>query len=268
MKILIKGAGDLASGIAVRLVNAGYDVLMTEIAVPTTVRRTVAFSRAVYEKEAEVEGIPGKLVVSIGEAEEIQRKGGVPVIVDEMAAIRERYYPEAVVDAIVAKKNLGTSIGDAPLVIGVGPGFEAGRDCHVVVETMRGHYLGRVIRKGSAIPNTGTPGNIGGYTVERIIRANADGVFKPVARIGDMVEENQLVAYSGKEPVCAGMTGMVRGMLQQGVMVHKGMKCGDIDARCNLEHCFTVSDKARAIGGGVLEAVSCYEHKNQNGGKV
>lgn len=260
MKVLIKGAGDLATGIAIRLIKAGYDVLMTEISIPTTVRRTVSFSRTVYDKQAEVEGVRAILVQNADEIEKIQRDGWVPVIVDEKAFIREAYEPEVIVDAIIAKENLGTTIEEAPLVIGVGPGFEAGKDCHAVIETKRGHYLGKVIREGSAIPNTGIPGDIGGFTTERIIRATANGDFKPVAEIGENVEKDQVVAYSGEEPIHAQMSGIVRGMLQPGIKVWKGMKCGDIDARCELNHCFTVSDKARSIGGGVLEAIVCYEH--------
>lgn len=185
----------------------------------------------------------------------------IPVIVDEKAEIRKDYQPDVVVDAILAKKNLGTRITDAPLVIGVGPGFTAGEDCHAVVETKRGHYLGQAIWKGSAIPNTGIPGNIGGFTVERIIRATADGIFEPVAKIGDMVEKDQIVAYSGGKEIRAKMSGIVRGMLQEHVLVTENMKCGDIDARCELEHCYTISDKARAVGGGVLEAVCGFEHR-------
>ncbi|MGB4660162.1 MAG: selenium-dependent molybdenum cofactor biosynthesis protein YqeB [Mobilitalea sp.] len=264
MRILIKGAGDLATGIAYRLRAAGYEVLMTETAIPTTVRRTVAFSRAVYEDQAEIEGVTGILVHDMKEIEEALLEGKVPIIVDEQAAIREQYRPEVEVDAIIAKKNLGTRITDAPLVIGVGPGFEAGKDCHAVVETKRGHYLGKVIRKGSAIPNTGVPGDIGGFTTERIIRATAEGIFVPIAKIGELVEKDQLVAYSGTEPVYAKMSGMVRGMLQSGVMVTKNMKCGDIDSRSELQHCFTISDKARAIAGGVLEAVAGYEHQKEH----
>lgn len=261
MKILIKGAGDLATGIASRLYNSGYQILMTDIAVPLTVRRTVALSRAVYEGKAEVETMTGILVKNMDEAEKVLSDRNIPVIVDEKAEIRKDYQPDVVVDAILAKKNLGTRITDAPLVIGVGPGFTAGEDCHVVVETKRGHYLGKVIRKGSAIPNTGIPGNIGGFTVERIIRATADGIFEPVAKIGDMVEKDQIVAYSGGLEIRAKMSGIVRGMLQDHVPVTKNMKCGDIDARCELEHCYTISDKARAVGGGVLEAVSEFEHR-------
>ncbi|MDK2807431.1 MAG: xanthine dehydrogenase accessory factor [Clostridiales bacterium] len=268
MKVLIKGAGDLATGIAVRLVRAGYDVLMTETAVPTTVRRRVAFSRAIYEGEALVEDVKAIKIEQKNDIEMIQKKGMVPVIVDEKAAIKESYAPDVLVDAIIAKVNLGTKKSDAPFVIGVGPGFVAGEDCHAVVETKRGHYLGKVLWSGSAIPNTGVPGDIGGFTTERIIRATKDGTFEPIAAIGQLVEKGQLVAYSGGEPIYAKMTGIVRGMLQAGVLVEKGMKAGDIDARCEEAHCYTISDKARSIGGAVLEAICCYEHKNKKiGGK-
>lgn len=268
MKVLIKGAGDLATGIAYRLVRAGYDVLMTDISVPTTVRRTVAFSRAVYEGEAIVEGVKGILIHNIEEAFEVQKEGGVPIIIDEEAIIKEQYQPDVIVDAIIAKRNLGTTIKDAPFVVGVGPGFVAGQDCHVVIETKRGHYLGKVIETGSAIPNTGVPGDIGGFTTQRIIRATADGNFEPISEIGESVKEGQIVARSGGEPVYAKMSGTVRGMLQSGVNVIKGMKCGDIDPRCEIDHCYTISDKARSIGGGVLEAVVRYEHENITNMKI
>ncbi|MBR5967007.1 MAG: EF2563 family selenium-dependent molybdenum hydroxylase system protein [Lachnospiraceae bacterium] len=268
MKILIKGAGDLATGIAYRLRRCGYDILMTETAVPTTVRRTVAFSRAVYEGSAAVEGIESVLVSGIEEAERAIAAEKIPVIVDPEAAIREEFAPDIVVDAIIAKKNLGTTINDAGLVIGVGPGFMAGIDCHCVVETKRGHYLGRTIYNGSAIPNTGIPGEIGGYSVERIIRAAADGEFHPVRQIGEKVLEGDVVAESGGVPIKALMPGIIRGMLQEGVQVRAGMKCGDIDARCEVSHCYTISDKARAIGGGVLEAVSRYEERLKGTGII
>lgn len=260
MKVLIKGAGDLATGIGWRLKRAGYTVAMTETKEPTTVRRTVAFSRAVYEEESVVEGIAAVRCGSMEDARECIEEGKIPVFVDEHAEILREFQPEILVDAILAKKNLGTKITDAPFVIGVGPGFCAGDDCNAVVETKRGHYLGKVIEKGSAIPNTGVPGDIGGYTTERIIRAAADGVFEPIAQIGDMVEKGQVVASSGGQDIFAQMPGIVRGMLQRGIQVTKGMKCGDIDARSEKEHCYTISDKARAIGGGVLEAVAAFEH--------
>ncbi len=255
MRVLIKGAGDLATGIACRLQMCGMDVIMTDLAIPTTVRRTVAFSRAVYEGEAEVEGIVGRLAQVPSDIETILSQKEIVVIVDPDLAYMESYRAEVVVDAILAKRNLNTRMEDAKIVIGVGPGFVAGKDCHAVIETKRGHYLGKVITKGSAIPNTGIPGSVGGYTVERIIRATAKGIFEPVAFIGDKVSEGDIVAYSGGHPVYALMGGVVRGMLQSGVEVTEGMKCGDIDARCEIDHCYTVSDKARAIGGGVLEAI-------------
>ncbi|HKM22715.1 MAG TPA: selenium-dependent molybdenum cofactor biosynthesis protein YqeB [Lachnospiraceae bacterium] len=274
MKILIKGAGDLATGIAVRLFRCGYNILMTDIAVPTTVRRTVAFSRAVYDGHCEVEGIEGVLANEQQEAErqlqqieQLQADRKISVIVDEKTDILKDYQPDVLVDAILAKKNRGTLITDAPLVIGVGPGFTAGVDVHAVIETKRGHDLGRVIYEGSAIPNTGIPGNVGGYTIERLIKAGVDGIFHPLTSIGEYVEQGQAVAevivgQADKEvvgqPIYAQMSGIVRGMLQEGVYVTTGMKVGDIDARCEIAHCYTVSDKARSIGGGVLEAIITY----------
>lgn len=264
MKILIKGAGDLATGIASRLYHSGHQILMTEIAVPLTVRRIVALSRAVYEKEALVEDMKGVLVTCMKEAEAVLAAGDIPVIIDEHAAIAEEYHPDVVIDAILAKKNLGTRIIDAPFVIGVGPGFTAGEDCHCVVETKRGHTLGSTIYEGSAIPNTGVPGNVGGYTIERLIRASAPGRIEPLVSIGDVVEKGQVVALTGGKEVYAQMTGIVRGMLQSGVEVSENLKIGDIDARCEIDHCFTISDKARSVGGGVLEAVTRFEHMRQN----
>ncbi|WP_334136569.1 selenium-dependent molybdenum cofactor biosynthesis protein YqeB, partial [Muricomes intestini] len=260
MRILIRGAGDLATGIASRLYHGGHQIIMTEIAVPLTVRRMVAFSRAVYEGRAEVEDMTGILVHSMEEANAVIQDGDIPIIVDEKAEIVQKYKPDVIVDAILAKKNLGTRMTDAPFVIGVGPGFTAGLDCHCVVETKRGHTLGMVLYAGSAIPNTGVPGNIGGFTTERLIRAGGNGLIEPVASIGDMVEKGQVVAVTGGQKVYAQMSGIVRGMLQPGVQVWKNLKIGDIDARCEKFHCFTISDKARSIGGGVLEAVTGFEN--------
>lgn len=260
MKILIKGAGDLATGIASRLYRSGHQIIMTEIDVPLTVRRMVSLSRAVYEGEAEVEDMKGVLVSSMQEAEAVMEAGDIPVIIDACAKIAEVCRPDVVVDAILAKKNLGTKITDAPLVIGAGPGFTAGEDCHCVVETKRGHTLGDTIYEGCAIPNTGVPGNVGGYTTERLIRAAGDGVIEPLVSIGDVVEKGQIVALTGGKEVRAKMGGIVRGMLQPGVQVWENLKIGDIDARCETFHCFTISDKARAVGGGVLEAVTRFEH--------
>ena len=254
-KIWIRGAGDLATGIALRLYRSGFDIVMSDIAVPTTVRRTVAFSPAVYTGEASVEGITGKLCENISMIDTVMESGCIPVIVDPSGEIMKEYKPDVIVDAIISKTNIGTKITDADIVIGVGPGFNAGVDCHAVVETKRGHNLGRVLWSGSAYPNTGVPGNIGGYTVERIIRATADGVFKAKVNIGDYVKAGDLLAYCDETPVYANIDGIVRGLLQDGVKVKTGMKSGDVDPRAEREYCFTVSDKASAIGGGVLEAI-------------
>ena len=254
-KIWIRGAGDLATGIAAKFFRAGFDVIMSDIKTPTTVRRTVAFSPAIYQGEQIVEGIKAKLCEDISKVDTILKSNCVAVVADESGDIMRKYKPDIIIDAIIAKTNIGTKKSDAKIVIGVGPGFEAGVDCHAVVETKRGHNLGRVLWSGSAFPNTGVPGNIGGYTVERIIRATSDGIFKAVVHIGDTVKAGDLLAYCDETPIYANIDGTVRGLLQDGVKVKTGMKSGDIDPRAKREYCFTISDKASAIGGGVLEAV-------------
>lgn len=254
-KILIKGAGDLASGIAWRLKRAGFNILMTEIARPLTVRLTVSYSNAVYEGETTIEGIKGILVHNYRQAQKVMLGGDIAVIVDETADIRNEFKPNVIIDAIMAKKNINTAINDAPIVIGVGPGFCAGRDCDYVIETKRGHFLGKVIEQGEAIADTGIPGNIGGYTKERIIRSVGAGRFKSIAKIGDSVKKGDIVAYTDERPVYASIDGIIRGMLHDGITVTDNMKCGDIDPRAEKSHCFTISDKSRSIGGGALEAV-------------
>ena len=262
MLILVKGAGDLATGTAVRLYRAGFSVVMTDIAQPTAVRRTVAFSQCMYDGQVTVEGITARKAADKAQAEAILAAGEIPVLADPEARIRTELPFTVVVDAILAKKNLGTTLDDAPIVLALGPGFTAGVDCHGVIETKRGHDLGRLILDGAAIPNTGVPGDVGGYSKERIIRACRDGIFEPVAAIGDTVAKGDIVARVDGEPVYSQMPGIVRGMLPAGLKVKRGMKSGDIDARCELDHCFTVSDKARAIGGGVLEALLMLRGKN------
>lgn len=262
-RVLIKGAGDLASGIALRLHRCGFLVAMTETAVPTTVRRTVAFSPAVYRGRCRVEDVEGIRCLTAKEVEAATAAGRIAVIVDEAANIKDGWKPDVLVDAILAKRNLGTRKEDAPTVIGVGPGFTAGVDCHCVVETKRGHYLGRCIWDGSAIPNTGVPGMIGGYAMERLIKATGDGRFRGCAAIGDSVKKGDLVGYAGDVPIYALIDGVVRGLLQDGVPVTAGMKAGDIDPRCEVSHCHTVSDKASAIGGGVLEGILQHRRMRQ-----
>lgn len=260
-RVLIKGSGDLASGIALRLYRAGFQILMTEIAVPTTVRRTVAFSPAVYLGRMQVEDVTGVLCDSVDMAEKEIGNGNIAVMVDEHADCIREFQPDVMVDAILAKRNLGTHMTDAPFVIGVGPGFTAGEDCHCVVETKRGHYLGRCIWSGSAIPNTGIPGLIGGYGLERLIKAPADGTFRGCVEIGAEVKAGDIVGYVDETPVKVQIDGVVRGLLQDGVNVTTGMKSGDVDPRCEVKHCFTVSDKASAIGGGVLEAILNHQYQ-------
>jgi xanthine dehydrogenase accessory factor len=255
MLVIIKGAGDLASGIALRLRHARFDVAMTEISRPLAVRRTVCFSQAVYEGSARVEDVTAALVKDEAEMRDCLAGGRIAVLVDPEASIVERAAPDVLVDAIMAKRNLGTAITDAPVVIGVGPGFTAGIDCRAVIETMRGHSLGRVIIGGSALPNTGVPGDIGGHTVERLLRSPAEGIFEGRAEIGDSVKKGDMVAVVKGVPIRAEIDGVLRGLLRSGISVSKGMKAGDIDPRCEVSHCFTVSDKALAIAGGVLEAI-------------
>ena len=255
MKIVIKGAGDLATGVAWELFRDGHRIIMTEIAVPLTVRRQVAYSRAVYEGRAEVEGVTGVLAGSAEEAIALSEQGVISVLVDPEARVRELWQPEVVIDAIMAKKNIGTTLTDAPLVLALGPGFTAGKDCHAVIETMRGENLGRPIYKGSAIPNTGVPGMVGGYAMERLIKASGDGRMEPVAAIGDIVEKGSVLAYTGGEPVYAQIDGVIRGMLQAGVPVKKGMKIGDVDPRKDKSLVHLISDKSHKIGRGCAEAI-------------
>ena len=258
MLICIKGAGDLASGIAVRLYRSRFDVVMTDLPVPLAVRRTVAFSEAIRLGSTTVEDIKAKRAESIEDVRRCLAEGVIPVVPDPEAKIFKELDPEVIVDAIMAKRNTGTHIDDAPLVIAVGPGFTAGVDCHAIVETKRGHTLGRVIRSGSAIPNTGVPGLIGGQTVNRLIKASADGIFHPEKDIGDVVKAGRRVGNVDGIPIIAMTDGLIRGMLQDGVPVTKGLKCGDIDPRGRTIDYMTVSDKATAIGGGVLEAIMSY----------
>ena len=257
MLVVIRGAGDLATGTALRLWRAGLRVVMTDVPRPTAIRRTVAFSPAIVHGEAVVEGITAKRAASSAEAQALLENGVIPVLADPEARCIPVLKPDAVVDAILAKRNLGTKITDAPVVVGVGPGFTAGVDCHAVVETMRGHYLGRALYKGSAEPNTGIPGLIGGFAGERVLRAPADGVFHPFFEIGAQVKTGDIAAEVDGQPMTCTLDGILRGILPEGTPVFRGMKAGDIDPRCKVEHCYCASDKSLAVGGGVLEAVLC-----------
>ena len=252
--VIVKGGGDLATGIAHRLHRCGFAVVITEIAEPTVIRRSVAFANAVFAGEMTVEGVTAALSTSEKVAACLGA-GKLPVVVDPACSIRHQLKPWGLVDAILAKRNCGTTMQDASVVVGVGPGFTAGQDVHKVVETMRGHDLGRVIMKGSAQPNTGIPGDIGGYTLERLVKAPCDGKFRAVRSIGYTVGAGEVLAYVADQPVIGKIDGVLRGLLHDGLTVNAGMKIGDIDPRAQIEHCWTISDKARAIGGGVLEAL-------------
>lgn len=270
--IVVRGAGDLATGTIHRLKKAGFRLLVLEAEHPAAIRRQVALSEAVYAGSARVEDVEAvRMDVDLAEKrnrkelleqemERIWKKDGVPVLVDPAGLSIAALRPAVVVDAILAKKNLGTTKEMAPLVIALGPGFTAGEDVDVVIETKRGHNLGRVIRSGSAVPNTGIPGIIGGYGKERVMHAQAEGILRNVASIGDIVEARAVIAEieteNGTVPVEASLSGLLRGLIRDGYPVTKGFKIADIDPRKEeLQNCFTISDKARCIAGSVLEVI-------------
>ncbi len=299
--IICRGAGDLATGIIHRLHRAGHRVIALETDYPAAIRRQVSFCEAVYDGSAAVEGVTARLVPALADAETdteiysgisdtpaahiasekwdsaaieaVLEAGEVPLLIDQKGESIALLKPDVVVDAIIAKKNLGTTINMAPLVIGVGPGFTAGQDVHLVIESMRGHNLARIITDGMAQPNTGVPGNIAGFTSERVIHAPAAGYIHDVRKIGDIVQKGDEIAriYPDKEsydnalseyvPVNATITGIIRGLIREGYYFREGFKIADIDPReSELSNCFTISDKARSIAGSVLEAVSAFEH--------
>ncbi|MCF8107334.1 MAG: EF2563 family selenium-dependent molybdenum hydroxylase system protein [Desulfohalobiaceae bacterium] len=255
VKVVIRGAGDIATGVAVRLWRSGFSVVMTEIAMPLTVRRGVAFSEAVYAGTAAVEGVQAYLVGDPASIDSMVAQRCIPVIVDPEADLVKKLSPTVLIDAVMAKRNTGTNFQDAPLVIGLGPGFTAGRDVHAVIETKRGHHLGRVIRRGAAAPNTGLPGEIMGITEKRVLRARVSGIFQGLCKIGARVQTGEILGHVGKSPVHASLDGVLRGLLHDGVQVEANTKIGDIDPRGVQDYCWTISDKALAIGGGVLEAM-------------
>lgn len=264
MRVLVKGAGDLATGVAYVLHQVGYQVVMTEIEAPTVIRRSVSFAECMFEDKVEVEGVLAEKA-SPDQIEDVWQRGNLPVIDDPQADIVKSLKPDVLVDAILAKKNLGTRLEDAPIVIGLGPGFEAKKDVHVVVETMRGHELGRLYFEGKALANTGTPGDIGGKAASRVLRSPAEGTMLEKAEIGDQVKERQVVAVVEGQAVRAPFDGVLRGLLRTGLPVFKGMKIGDVDPRDVQDNCFTISDKARALGGATLRAILEVEKRRKAG---
>ena len=251
---LVKGAGDLATGVALKLCEAGFSVVMTETAQPTVVRRTVAFAQAVYEGRATVQGVDGVLATNRGDILRALKGGNVAVVVDPAAFTRNYLVPDLLVDAIMAKRNLGTRLGDAPAVVGLGPGFVAGLDVHAVIETMRGPTLGTVINHGGALPDTGIPAERHGFGRERLLRSPAEGLFAPVKDIGDWVKRGETVGLVGGLPVVSELDGVLRGLLNAGLRVDAGFKLGDVDPGAQPSDCNVVSDKALAIGRGVVRA--------------
>ena len=259
--VIVRGAGDISTGTIHRLWSAGYRVLALETARPAAIRRQVALSEAVYQGQAEVEGAIAVRIECLEQAEAVWESNRIPLLVDPDGKCIGKMNPDVLVDAILAKRNLGTKKNMAPLTIGLGPGFVAGEDVHYVIETMRGHNLGRIISEGSAIPNTGVPGMIGGYAKERVIHANAEGELHVICDIGTQVIAGDQIAEiretSGTAvAVCTKISGIVRGMIRDGYPVTKGFKIADVDPRIEeLNNCYTISDKARCIAGSVLELV-------------
>jgi xanthine dehydrogenase accessory factor len=260
--VVVKGGGDLASGVAYRLKRGGFPLIMTELPAPLLVRRTVCYGEAVYNGEVAVEGLVARRVHTCAEAQALAASEIIPVWVDPQASIVAKLRPHVVVDAIVAKVNTGTTIHDAPLVVALGPGFTAGQDCHAVIETNRGHWLGRVIYpgcgpavNGQAQPDTRTPGIIENRADDRVLRAPTAGQVTPQTRIGDRIAAGQLIATVNGHDIRAAFSGVLRGLVHSDVQLTPGTKIGDLDPRGEVSHCFTISDKSLAIGGGVLEAI-------------
>ena len=261
--VIVRGAGDLATGVVYSLYKAHLKIIILETQYPSSIRRKVSLSEAVYDGESKVEDIEAVLVKSYEEALNIianKNYTKIPILIDPNCDILKNIKPTFLIDAIIAKKNLGTNKSMAKYTIALGPGFTAGKDCDIVIETMRGHNLGRMYLEGEAIPNTGIPGNIGGKEAERVIHASSDGIIENVKNIGDFVKEKEVIAYinnnNEKIEVLATFDGLLRGIIRDGFKVHKGLKIADIDPRkTEYDNCFTISDKARNLGGSVLTAM-------------
>ena len=254
--VLIKGGGEVASGIAHRLHRSHFRVCLTEIADPLAVSRGTTFSEAVFDGVKAIEGVKAELVsVSTEEIYRVWQQGNIPIVIDSESSVKEEIQPDVLVDATMAKRNTGTKITDAPLVIGMGSGFYAGRDVHIVVETNHSNNLGRVILDGEAEENTGTPVAIGGLTKERVIWAPQAGIFTTNREIGDSVIAHQIVGRVADQPLEAPISGILRGLMSDGVRVSKNTKLIEVDPINDSTVCYVIRDKMRAIGGGVLEAI-------------
>jgi xanthine dehydrogenase accessory factor len=266
MKVLVRGGGDLASGTIARLQRAGWQVVVAELAQPLAVRRYVSFAQAIYSGEISIEEITALHVSSMGEIEAAFARRAVPVIVDPPAAIRGEFAPDVIIDGRMRKLPSELALDAAPLIIGLGPGFTAGSDCHAVVETNRGARLGRVFWNGSAQADTGIPERVLEYSGERVLRAPGDGRLVAISDIGKQVQQGEAIARIGDDLLCAPFSGVIRGLLQDGLDVRKGMKVGDIDPRGDESLCWMISEKALAVGGGVLEAILTWEAQRRRQG--
>lgn len=251
---IVRGAGDLGTGAAFRLWRAGFRVLCADLERPLVIRRTVAFASALYDARITVEGAQAERIMYVDEAVYAWQRNSIPVIADAVGRSIEILQPAVVVDAIMAKQNTGTFMTDAPVVIGLGPGFTAGVDCHAVIETQRGHDLGRALYTGSAAPDSGVPGSVAGADAQRVVRAPCDGTLYGRKAIGDMVQAGEILAQVDTRLVHAHIGGVLRGLMHDGARVREGMKIGDVDPRAEPRYCYSISDKALAVGGGVLEA--------------
>lgn len=253
--ILVRGGGEVASAIAHRLTKSGFRTCMTEIPLPLAVHRGTTFCEAIFDGEKTVEGLTAKLVKSSAEIKGLWAKGQITIIIDPGASIKRQLQPHVLVDAIMAKKNLGTRIDDAEFVIGVGPGFIAGKDVHAVIESYHNENLGKVITEGAAEPDTGIPVYIGGFAFERAIHAINDGQFKSEKKIGESICAGDIIAEVSNQPIKAEIGGILRGLLRNNIVVKKGTKLVEIDPVSPEEVCYTIRAKMRAIAGGVLEAI-------------
>lgn len=254
--VVFRGGGDVATGSIQKLFRTGFKVLVLEMEKPLCIRRYVSTAQAIFDGEVQIEDFTARKVESLEQIKKAWDENVVPVFVDPKAEILEELKPMAVVDGTLAKKNIGTNKNMAPITIALGPGFYAGKDVDAVIETKRGHNLGRIIYEGYAAKNTGIPGDIKGYSKERVIHSPTEGVINNISHIADYVEKGQIIAKVGSENVYASLSGILRGIIYDKTYVKKGLKIADIDPRKEeLQNCYKISDKARCIGGGVLEAL-------------
>jgi xanthine dehydrogenase accessory factor len=255
LRVLIRGGGDLSSGVALRLHHIGCELIINELAQPLMVRRLASFGEAVYSGEMTIEGVTARLCVSVDRIQDILKRGEIPVLIDPNTQSRHVLQPDVIIDGRMTKKAPDLGMDSAPMTIGLGPGFTAGENCHVVVETNRGHFMGRIYWSGSAEKDTGVPESVLNQQTERVLRASADGILCNVKQIGALVEKGEVITSIAGAPIVANFSGVLRGIMHDGLQVTKNMKIGDLDPRGDPRYCHLVSDKALAVGGGILEAI-------------